>query len=157
MSERRRSDVENGHNTNTDSDGDTETPPDLSNIRVLHPIAEAGMGKAPETDTSGLRQRMPEREHTDETAVESQADSQADPQAEPQSGSANEEETQRARAAQSSGLPDRSAPGHITFSPETYNRPTRGRALRIPGPREFEKGVDLPPTIGIYLFCCKFC
>lgn len=148
MSERRRSDVENGNNDNTDSDGDTETPPDLSNIRVLHPISETGTGKAPEIESSGLRQRIPEREHADETAVESQV--------EPKPGPANEEEAPSPPAAQGSELPDRSAPGHITFSPETYNRPTRGRALRIPGPREFEKGATSLWTV--YLLCrCRNC
>jgi hypothetical protein len=41
-------------------------------------------------------------------------------------------------------LPDRNTQGHIAFSDETYNKPSLGKALRIPGPREFERGNLLP-------------
>lgn len=36
--------------------------------------------------------------------------------------------------------PDRSGPGHISFSSDTFDKPKREKALRIPGPREFESG-----------------
>ncbi|KAI1929098.1 hypothetical protein LOZ65_001852 [Ophidiomyces ophidiicola] len=35
---------------------------------------------------------------------------------------------------------ERGAPQHITFSSDTFDKPNRGKALRIPGPREFERG-----------------
>ncbi|WEW57863.1 hypothetical protein PRK78_003330 [Emydomyces testavorans] len=42
---------------------------------------------------------------------------------------------------------ERSAhPGHITFSSDTFNKPNRGKALRIPGPREFER-ADMTKSI----------
>lgn len=39
--------------------------------------------------------------------------------------------------------PPKSGPGHITFAPQTHPAPSSNRALRVPGPRDFERG-ELP-------------
>ncbi|KAK2759414.1 low affinity potassium transporter [Arachnomyces sp. PD_36] len=39
--------------------------------------------------------------------------------------------------------PQKSGPGHITFAAQTHPAPSSNRALRVPGPRDFERGYNV--------------
>lgn len=131
--DRRRADVEDANNDNNDADDNSTGPPDISNIMVLRPITESSTVTA-NPETSGVRHRGTEQEDIDNETPEP-----------PQETAATDSEVVNPVAANSDlQTPDKNASGHITFSPETYNRPTRDRALRVPGPREFEKGASYP-------------
>ncbi|KAL1955096.1 hypothetical protein VTO42DRAFT_9030 [Malbranchea cinnamomea] len=116
--DRNRPNVEEGNN------GDSTNSPSTADIRVLRPVPESG---AASSETTSLRHRGSRKESDSAPA-------------EPANTETSQEAAVNNPPAASPELPDRSAPGHITFSPDTYNKPSRGRALRIPGPREFEKG-----------------
>jgi hypothetical protein len=95
-----------------------------TSIRVLHPPPAEPLPA--DSGPSGLRQRTTEQDSSSASTLP----------ADVSTGQAASE------ALQDSA--DRHTPGHITFSPETYEKPVRGRALRIPGPREFERGISCP-------------
>lgn len=108
-------------NINNDADGDSPTA--ANNIRVLRPTSSN-----PESQANFLRQRVEKRDDS--------------PAGEKQAGDAATKSTEQ-EDSPSPEPADKSTGGHITFSPETYNKPPRDRALRIPGPREFERGKYL--------------
>ena len=109
-------------NPNIDDVVNGKVSPIDSNIRVLRPTSTN-----PESPSQLLRQRVEKR------------DGLTDEKPERDKGAATNDTEQEDETA-TPEPPERSATGHITFSPETYDKPTRGRALRIPGPREFERG-----------------
>ncbi|EAS35498.3 trk family potassium uptake protein [Coccidioides immitis RS] len=97
------------------SSDDTAYP---HNIRVLRPDPAHE-----EADMVNLRQRPAAKRD----------ESSDSPTAEDQSPSSENNNAERPPVQ----------PGHITFSSDTFDKPNRGKALRIPGPREFEKGYKV--------------